>query len=130
MREKIHLTTDEIVNDLIQTLEYYGEYIEPERLNLPLLLSLYDAMKPLHLSYLNLSGLLRLIFPFRLGTSKLLGSLTTSSRVLMMKNASLIKQLVRLSSADLKEKLLLSLNTSAKSSPLSLLSASLCQSSR
>ena len=35
MREKFHLNT-EIVNDLIQTLEYYGEYIEPERLNIEL----------------------------------------------------------------------------------------------
>ena len=35
MREKFHLTT-EIVNDLIKTLEYYGEYIEPERLNIEL----------------------------------------------------------------------------------------------
>ena len=35
MREKFHLTP-EIVNDLIQTLEYYGEYIEPERLNIKL----------------------------------------------------------------------------------------------
>ena len=35
MREKFHLNT-EIVNDLIQTLEYYGEYIKPERLNIDL----------------------------------------------------------------------------------------------
>ena len=35
MRPKFHLTT-EIVNDLIQTLEYYGEYIEPERLDINL----------------------------------------------------------------------------------------------
>ena len=35
MREKFHLTT-EIVNDVIQTLEYYGEYIESERLNIEL----------------------------------------------------------------------------------------------
>ena len=35
MREKFHFTT-EIVNDLIQTLEYYGEYIEPEQLNIEL----------------------------------------------------------------------------------------------
>jgi len=34
-RKKFHLTT-EIVNDLIQTLEYYGEYIEPEQLNVDL----------------------------------------------------------------------------------------------
>ena len=35
MRPKFHLTA-EIVNDLIQTLEYYGEYIEPERLDIKL----------------------------------------------------------------------------------------------
>ena len=35
MRPKFHLTA-EIVNDLIQTLEYYGEYIEPERLDINL----------------------------------------------------------------------------------------------
>ena len=29
MRPKFHLTA-EIVEDLIQTLEYYGEYIKPE----------------------------------------------------------------------------------------------------
>ena len=35
MREKFHLNTT-IVNNLIQTLEYYGEYIEPEQLNIEL----------------------------------------------------------------------------------------------
>ena len=35
MREKFHLNT-KIVDNLIQTLEYYGEYIEPERLNIEL----------------------------------------------------------------------------------------------
>lgn len=35
MREKFHLNT-KIVNNLIQTLEYYGEYIEPEQLNIEL----------------------------------------------------------------------------------------------
>ena len=35
MREKFHLNTD-IVDNLIQTLEYYGEYIEPEQLNIEL----------------------------------------------------------------------------------------------
>ena len=35
MRPKFHFTV-EIVNDLIQTLEYYGEYIDPERLDINL----------------------------------------------------------------------------------------------
>ena len=35
MRPKFHLTA-EIVNDLIQTLEYCGEYIKPERLDINL----------------------------------------------------------------------------------------------
>ena len=35
MREKFHLN-NEIVNNLIQTFEYYGEYIESERLNIEL----------------------------------------------------------------------------------------------
>ena len=35
MRSKFHFTP-EIVNDVIQTLEKYGEYIDPERLNVEL----------------------------------------------------------------------------------------------
>ncbi len=35
MRPKFHLTA-EIINDLIQTLEYCGEYIKPERLDINL----------------------------------------------------------------------------------------------
>lgn len=35
IRPKFHLTS-EIVDNLIQTLEYYGEYIKPERINIDL----------------------------------------------------------------------------------------------